>query len=196
MQPVKRNRLIILSSILFLIAILTTYTAFATDMSKKEGSKSKMGAHGGSGEVETEGSKSKMGSHGGKSYSRGESGHSRRHGYGHHSRRDPFRHILRFKKELGLDETQLVALKDQKFEYRKTRIRSEADLQIAKMEKKWLLHSENLDEGKVRQLAGEIGKIKAGMITSRTEAELAIRKTLTAEQRKKVNQMFSRHSGD
>ena len=104
---------------------------------KTEGSKSKSTGHGspkgmmGSPHGKTEGSGSKHGygkgySHGSKhGYGKKEGSHGRgygkhgysRYGYGGHGGhgKDPFRHVLRFAKPLGLTEAQIGQIKNMKF---------------------------------------------------------------------------------
>ncbi|MFQ5671784.1 MAG: Spy/CpxP family protein refolding chaperone [Nitrospinales bacterium] len=158
-------------------------------MKREEGSKSKMphgSTHGGS----YSGHGKKYGHGYGKSYSaHGSMGHHG--GHGHHS--SPFAHVLQFKTALGLTDAQIAAINDQKFEYDKTQIKIRADLEIARMDLNRLLHSQTIDENKIRKLAVDIGGLKGQMVKSRVEAKLNVLKTLTDAQRKKVNQMYSAH---
>ena len=124
----------------------------------------------------------------GKSYAHGSKGHHGG-GYGH----SPFTHVLQFKHDLGLTDAQTTAINDRKFEYDKAQIKIQADLEIARMDLHRLLHSETIDENKIRKLADNIGGLKGQMVKARVEAKLSILKILTDEQRKKVNQMYRAH---
>jgi Spy/CpxP family protein refolding chaperone len=201
-------------SVFILATALIAAPAFADENpAKTEGSKTKAGAHGsggGSGHAlgkssggeesprKAEGSSGKTadaphkeGSSGYGSAAHGGSGYAR--AYGHHAGHDPFRHVLAFAKELALTEEQTAAIKDQRLEYEKSKIRNEAEHQIAHLELEKLLHSENVDEAKIRELAGKIGDLIDGMIKTGIEAKLTAMRILTPEQRKKVNRMFSEH---
>ncbi|MFQ5716970.1 MAG: Spy/CpxP family protein refolding chaperone [Nitrospinales bacterium] len=208
MQSIKANRFILLSSALLLAFGLIVFPAFVSSLAAHADAQKAKGSSESSMSMpkpmmsKKEGSGSKAGSHGlkhggmykghGKSHGHGGGHHFKGHGYGHGH--DPFRHVLKFRVELGLTAEQLVALKNQKFEFKKSQIRRQADHQIAHMDLNRLVHAETIDEGKVLQLADQIGEIKKSMIKAGMEARIAIMKTLTAEQRKKVSAMFSQYN--
>ena len=174
---------------------------------KAEGSKSKeyrQGSPHGMKKIphgKSEGSGSKKGY--GKGYGHG-SKHSygkhrySRHGYGGHGYRDghgkdPFRHVLRFAKSLGLTETQIGQIKNMKFEFAKKRIMLKAQHQIAHMELEQLVHSGEVKEAEMRAVADRIAQIKSKKIHSMVEAKIGLLKLLTPEQRKKMSQSHSKH---
>ena len=174
---------------------------------KAEGSKSKeyrQGSPHGMKKIphgKSEGSGSKKGY--GKGYGHG-SKHSygkhrySRHGYGGHGYRDghgkdPFRHVLRFAKSLGLTETQIGQIKNMKFEFAKDRIMLKAQYQIAHMELEQLVHSGEVKEAEMRAVADRIAQIKSKKIHSMVEAKIGLLKLLTPEQRKKMSQSHSKH---
>ena len=174
---------------------------------KAEGSKSKeyrQGSPHGMKKIphgKSEGSGSKKGygkgyGHGSK-HSYGKHGYSR-HGYGGHGYRDghgkdPFRHVLRFAKSLGLTETQIGQIKNMKFEFAKDRIMLKAQYQIAHMELEQLVHSGEVKEAEMRAVADHIAQIKSKKIHSMVEAKIGLLKLLTPEQRKKMSQSHSKH---
>lgn len=150
---------------------------------KSEGSGSKKGYGKGYGH----GSKHSYGKHG---YSRhGYGGHGYRDGHG----KDPFRHVLRFAKSLGLTDTQIGQIKNMKFEFAKKRIMLKAQHQIAHMELEQLVHSGEVKEAEMRAVADRIAQIKSKKIHSMVEAKIGLLKLLTPEQRKKMSQSHSKH---
>ena len=162
---------------------------------KSEGSGSKKGYGKGYGHGSKHGYGKREGSRGKHSY--GKHGYSR-HGYGGHGYRDghgkdPFRHVLRFAKSLGLTETQIGQIKNMKFEFAKKRIMLKAQHQIAHMELEQLVHSGEVKEAEMRAVADRIAQIKSKKIHSMVEAKIGLLKLLTPEQRKKMSQSHSKH---
>ncbi|MCZ6512697.1 MAG: Spy/CpxP family protein refolding chaperone [Nitrospinae bacterium] len=188
---------------------------------KTEGSKSKSTGHGspkgmmGSPHGKTEGSGSKHGygkgySHGSKhGYGKKEGSHGRgygkhgysRYGYGGHGYRsghgghgkDPFRHVLRFAKPLGLTEAQIGQIKNMKFEFAKMRIMLKARHQVAHLELDKLVHSGEVKEAEMRAVADRMAQIKSKKIHSMVEAKIGLLKLMTPEQRKKISKLHSKH---
>ncbi len=177
---------------------------------KSEGSKSRTWGRGtykkghGHSTKHAEGSKSKK--HGGHYAKKGHhvgGGHSAK-GYGHaskghkgghsHGKKDPFKHVLKFKRELGLTDAQVTEIKNQQFEYEKVSIRSHADHKIAHMELDRVIHSENVDETKARQIADKIAETKTRKIKAMVEGKLAVMRTLTADQKRIISRMYNRHN--
>jgi len=175
---------------------------------KGEGSGSKAYTKKGHGKVhgkkEGSGSKKYSASKHGYTYKKEGSGsHKARHGYssgghgyskhkGFHGK-NPFKHVLRFKKKLGLTEKQVEQIKTLEFEYKKFKVQSNADHAIAHMELDRLVHAETLDESKIRSLADRISEIKSASIHTTIEAKIGVLKILTPEQKRKVNKMHSSH---
>jgi len=162
---------------------------------KSEGSGSKKGygksyGHGskhGYGKMEGSRDKHGYGKHG---YSRhGYGGHGYRGGHG----KDPFRHVLRFAKSLGLTADQIGKIKNMKFEFAKMRIMLKAHHQVAHMELDQLVHSGEVKESEMREVADRIAQIKSKKIHSMVEAKIGLLKLLTPEQRKKMSQVHSKH---
>jgi len=149
---------------------------------KREGSGGKTYSHGGKPGY-THG---KREGSGGKRYGHGGGG------YGGH-KISPFKHLLCLRKKLGLTDDQVAEINRLDFEYRKNRIRSRAEHEIAHMELDRLVHSGEVDENRMRALADRISQIKSGKIHAMVEAKIALLKLLTPEQRKKVKALHAGH---
>ncbi len=159
---------------------------------KSEGSGSKKGYGKGYGHGSKHGYGKREGSRGKHGY--GKHGYSR-HGYGGHRGghgNDPFRHVLRFAKSLGLTADQIGKIKNMKFEFSKMRIMLKAHHQVAHMELEQLVHSREVKESEMREVADRIAEIKSKKIHSMVEAKIGLLKLLTPEQRKKMSQVHSK----
>ena len=105
---------------------------------------------------------------------------------GHHGGAGHFmRHLLMHQKEIGLSEEQVVKIKALQLELDKTRIRTEAEIQVAERELHELVRDEKADlaaiEAKLRQGAElAVGLRLTAVKTRRTAMAL-----LTPEQREK-----------
>ncbi len=174
-----------------------------------------MGHRSGHGAPKAEGSKGGGGHSKGKGYSHGKGEGSGSKGYGHgksrcskhgkqghgsygrsghgHKKHDPFKHVLKFRHQLGLTPDQINALQGQKFEFKKRMIQLKAEHDIAHMELNQAVHSENINENMVREIGSKIVGIKGQKIMLKIEAKLQVMRTLTPDQRKKVSQMFAMH---
>ncbi len=153
-----------------------------------------------------------------KGYGHGKGyGHSKGHGYGegHHAKKggshsahkgsghgghgyeghktNPFRHILKFREKLGLTSEQVKSIMRMRFDWEKQRIKLGADLMIAHMELDRVVHSGELNEARMHDLAKIIGGLKMQKVQIMVEAKIALLKALTAEQRKKVANVHSAH---
>ena len=170
---------------------------------KMEGSKSKRPGHGSPkgmmrgphGKSEGSGSKpgySKGYGHGSKHGYGKKEGSRGRHGYGGHGK-DPFRHVLRFAKSLGLTADQIGQIKKMKFEFAKERIMLKAQHQIAHMELDQLVHSGEVKESEMRAVADRIVQIKSKKIHGMVDAKIGLLKLMTPEQRKKISKLHSKH---
>ncbi len=130
----------------------------------------------------------------------GSSGHGHKssggnkHGGHSQHKKDPFVHVLKYKCKLGLTEAQVSEIKNQQFEFEKVSIRSHAAHKIAHMELDRVIHAENVDESKARQLAGTIAGTKTQKIKAMVEGKLAVMRILTAEQKRIITRMYNRHN--
>ncbi|MGP0628498.1 Spy/CpxP family protein refolding chaperone [Nitrospina sp. 32_T5] len=131
-------------------------------------------------------------SHGSKGYGHGYKGHHKKghgkygHGGGHHGDRDPFSHLLKFAKPLGLTEDQLKTISDKQFEYQKKSVQLHAEHRIAHMELEKLVHSGEFDESAIRNVGERMKTVKAASIQLMIDAKITLLQVLTDEQRKKI----------
>ncbi|MBI4389033.1 MAG: hypothetical protein HY580_02540, partial [Nitrospinae bacterium] len=130
------------------------YTGMGMGMGMEHGKSQTPPGHGaasphGSAAGKAEGSASKEYTHpgAGKSYGHGAGYGDGRGSFAHHGvHSDPFAHVLRFKTPLGLTPDQTAEIEKLWFEYKKQRIQSEADHEIAHLEMDRLAHSATVDE--------------------------------------------------
>ncbi len=154
----------------------------------KEGSKKKHGHYGKRYGHEKKYGHQKGGSHGGHH----KSGHGGHHASGGH-KKNPFRHILEFRKKLGLTPDQVKSIMQMRFDWEKQRIKLGADLMIAHMELDRLVHSGVLDEPKMHEMAKLIGGLKMQKVQIMVEAKIALLKVLNDEQRRRIAEVHSNH---
>ncbi len=132
---------------------------------------------------------------GGKGMSMGDMG--MRHmgmGMGHDA------HMLDKLMTLGLDEKQMEAVRTVHFNLKKEVIRKNAEVDIAEMELKEILHKDKADikaaEAKIRQ----VESLKSEVMIAHVKALEAVKEKLTPEQRKKfasiMQEKHGRHGGD
>jgi len=120
-------------------------------------------------------------------YGGGGHGMMGRHGMGmmHSSAGHLIRHLLKHEKEIGLTADQVTKLKDIQLNLDKTRIKSEADIQVAERELKALTDDEKSDlkavEAKLRQ--SEDMQVALRMTSIKTRRDVMA--LLTPEQRAK-----------
>ena len=114
----------------------------------------------------------------GKGYGEGMKG---RHGGAGHF----LRHLLMHQKEIGLSEEQVGKIKTLQFELDKTRIRTEAEIEVAERELHELIRDDKADlaaiEAKLKQGAGLEVNLRLASVKARREAMTL----LTPEQREK-----------
>ena len=117
----------------------------------------------------------------GKGYGEHGEGMKGRHGGPGHF----LRHLLMHQKEIGLSEEQVGKIKAIQLELDKTRIRTEADIQIAERELHEMIRDDKADlaaiEAKLKQGAGLEVSLRLAAVKARRDA-LAL---LTPEQREK-----------
>ncbi|MBI5777289.1 MAG: hypothetical protein HY444_07860 [Nitrospirae bacterium] len=117
----------------------------------------------------------------GKGYGEHGGGMKGRHGGTGHF----LRHLLMHQKEIGLSEEQVGKIKNLQFELDKTRIRTEADIQVAERELDMLVPDAKADlsaiEAKLKQSAALQASLRLAAIKAKRDA-LAL---LTPEQREK-----------
>ncbi len=127
------------------------------------------------------------GSHGksyGKGFDHGAYGNKHK---GH--KHDPFRHLLRYKDKLGLTKGQLRQIRKMQFDYKKDSILAKADHKISHMELDREVHSGQVNETRIREIARDMAAIKSSMILSMADYKIKLLKLLTPHQRMMVTEM-------
>ncbi|MEK7235902.1 MAG: hypothetical protein AAB242_04730 [Nitrospirota bacterium] len=119
----------------------------------------------------------------------GDGGHSSMGGHGagmmHNSTGHLIRHLLKHEKDIGLTAEQVTKLKDMQLNLDKTRIKSEADIQIAERELKALTDDEKSDLGAIEAKLKQSGDLQAGLRMTSIKARRDVLALLTQEQRAK-----------
>ena len=119
----------------------------------------------------------------------GSGGHSSmgEHGSGmlHNSTGHLIRHLLKHEKEIGLTAEQVTKLKDMQLNLDKTRIKSEADIQIAERELKALTEDEKSDLGSIEAKLKQSGDLQIALRLTSIKARRDVLALLTPEQRAK-----------
>ena len=119
----------------------------------------------------------------------GGGGHSSMGGYGagmmHNSTGHLIRHLLQREQEIGLTAEQVTKLKDMQLNLDKTRIRTEADIQVAEREVKALTENEKSDLGAVEAKVKQSHDLQVGLRMVSIKARRDVLAVLTPEQRGK-----------
>ncbi|MDP1769941.1 MAG: periplasmic heavy metal sensor [Nitrospirota bacterium] len=133
-----------------------------------------------------------------------EGGHGSMGGHGagmmHNSTGHLIRHLLKHEKEIGLTAEQVAKLKDMQLNLDKTRIKSEADIQVAERELKALTEDEKSDLGAIEAKLKQSGDLQAGLRMTAIKAKRDVLALLTPEQRTKEkaehDKVMQQHKGD
>jgi len=146
-----------------------------------------------------------MGPHGSEDYWRGPDGwrHGAGHGMrghhrGHRGRRGEFG-LARIaanpemREKLGLTAEQVGKINQQSSEFRKTSIRTRADLEVKRVELGDLMRADNSDRAAIDRKLDEIGAARVAQMKAELHYRLAMREVLTPEQRKKLQKMREEH---
>ncbi|SPP65883.1 Spy/CpxP family protein refolding chaperone [Nitrospira lenta] len=117
-------------------------------------------------------------------------GHSAMGGHGmggmmHSSTGHLIRHLLKHEKDIGLTADQVAKLKDIQLNLDKTRIKAEADIQIAERELKALTDDEKSDLGAVEAKLKQSEDMQVGLRMTSIKTKREVLGLLTAEQRAK-----------
>jgi Spy/CpxP family protein refolding chaperone len=119
----------------------------------------------------------------------GGGGHSSIGGHGsgmmHNSTGNLIRHLIKHEKDIGLSAEQVTKLKDMQLNLDKTRIRSEADIQVAERELKALTEDEKSDLGAIEAKLKQSGDLQVGLRMVSIKARRDVYALLTPEQRAK-----------
>jgi protein CpxP len=119
----------------------------------------------------------------------GGGGHSSMGGYGagmkHSGTGHLIRHLLKHEQQLGLTAEQVTKLKDMQLNLDKTRIKTEADIQVAEREVKALTDEEKSDLGAIEAKLKESHALQVGLRMVSIKAKRDVLALLTPEQRTK-----------
>jgi len=120
--------------------------------------------------------------HGGGQY-----GGMRGHGMGmmHSSAGHLIRHLLKHEKEIGLSADQVAKLKEIQLNLDKTRIKSEADIQVAEREVKALTDDEKSDLGAIEAKLKQSEDLQVALRMTSIKTRREVLALLTPEQRQK-----------
>jgi Spy/CpxP family protein refolding chaperone len=95
------------------------------------------------------------------------------------------RHLLKHEKDIGLTADQVTKLKDMQLNLDKTRIKSEADIQIAERELKALTDDEKSDLGAIEAKLKQSESLQTALRMTSIKARREVLALLTPEQRAK-----------
>jgi len=117
----------------------------------------------------------------------GEHGGMRGHGMGmmHSSAGHLIRHLLKHEKEIGLTPDQVTKLKEIQLNLDKTRIKSEADIQVAEREIKALTDNEKSDLGAIEAKLKQSEDLQVALRMTSIKTRREVLALLTPEQRQK-----------
>ena len=119
----------------------------------------------------------------------GGGGHSSMGGYGagmkHSGTGQLIRHLLKHEQQLGLTAEQVTKLKEMQLNLDKTRIKTEADIQVAEREVKALTDEDKSDLGAVEAKLRESHGLQVGLRMVSIKAKRDVLALLTPEQRAK-----------
>ena len=119
----------------------------------------------------------------------GRGGHSSMGGYGagmmHNSTGHLIRHLLKLEQDIGLTAEQVTKLKEMQLNLDRTRIKTEADIQVAERELKALTEEEKSDLGAIEAKLKQSGDLQVGLRMVSIKARRDVLALLTPEQRAK-----------
>ncbi|HSN03424.1 MAG TPA: hypothetical protein VLS44_00470 [Nitrospira sp.] len=130
-------------------------------------------------------------------------GHSAMGGHGagmmHSSAGHLIRHLLKHEKEIGLTADQVTNLKEIQLNLDKTRIKAEADIQVAERELKALTDDEKSDLGAIEAKLKQSEDLQVGLRLTSIKTKREVLGLLTPEQRAKEKaeheKMMQQHKG-
>ncbi|ALA60154.1 Spy/CpxP family protein refolding chaperone [Nitrospira moscoviensis] len=119
----------------------------------------------------------------------GSGGHSAMGGHGmgmmHSSTGHLIRHLLKHEKDIGLSAEQVAKLKEMQLNLDKTRIKTEADIQVAERELKALTDDEKSDLGAIEAKLKQSEDLQVSLRMASIKARREVLGLLTPEQRAK-----------
>jgi len=97
--------------------------------------------------------------------------------------------VLKDKDELGLTDAQMKEIKGLKVETKKNIIRSNADIDIIKVDIKFLMYDDKIDTGRINKLIDKKYDIKKEKAKSLVAVYADLKDILTDEQEKKLKEL-------
>ncbi len=94
----------------------------------------------------------------------------------------------------GLAESQVTELKDLAYETQKTRIKMQAEKDLAELELKRLLDQESPDEEQVMKAVENVGQADIAMTKSKISAQLRARKVIGPELLEEIKSKMAEHA--
>ena len=99
--------------------------------------------------------------------------------------------MLRNREKLGLSDDQVKKLEQLRSDFEKETIRNEADIRVAEIDLNNLLQAQSADLAKVEAKIRDIERLRADLRIARIRAIEKGKALLTAEQRKKLQELLS-----
>ncbi|HXR32383.1 MAG TPA: periplasmic heavy metal sensor [Verrucomicrobiae bacterium] len=123
-----------------------------------------------------------------------------RRGFGRERGEFGLAHLLNapaIREKLGITAEQVGAIRKQESDFRKTKIRERADLEVKRVDLRDLLEAEKPDRAAIDSKLQEISTARLALEKSAVHFRLAMREAITPEQREKLHQLMSeRRRGD
>lgn len=137
----------------------------------------------------------------GHSGSKGDGSYGSHRAVGHRGGASHYlRHLLRHQKEIGLSADQVIKLKAIQLDLDRTRIRAEADIQIAERELSSLIEDEKSDLAQIEAKVKQSESLEVGLRMVAIKAKRDAVALLSPEQREKEKaeheKMMQRHRAD
>ncbi len=98
------------------------------------------------------------------------------------------------REKLGITQEQVTKIRQDKFEFRKARIRNRADVELRRVELENLMRAETPDQAAIDKKLDELGAARLVEAKATVHYHLAVRAVLTPEQREKLRAMFEEHA--
>lgn len=129
----------------------------------------------------------------GKTHGYDKSGSSHKFGHGPHQSASKFiEHILRFKEGMGITEEQATKLQKIKTDFKKTKIKMKADMQLANLDLHELLRKDQEDLSAVESKLKNLFEMRANLYLASVKAEREAKDVLTDEQRSRMKAVHDR----
>lgn len=115
-------------------------------------------------------------------------GHGKRHDAAHYIKR-----VLKAGEELSLTDQQETRLRAIKMAFKKQKITKKAEVDLAKVDMRHLLHSDGASMSDIEAAVNKVYALKAELRLSSIKAKREAKAVLTEEQRKKMKAMRRHH---